>query len=863
MGSAQDRGAVHGNRVVSGQRRIIRRPRLTRILDESNARLLTLVAPAGYGKTTLARQWLENKPHAWYQGGPASADVAALAACLADACALIVPNAGERMQARLRATNSPEEDVEPLAELLAEDLTEWPLDAWLSIDDYQHAIGSASAERFLDVICNTSRLRCIIATRERPSWVSARRLLYGEVHELSRATLAMDQDEVAEILSATSRHATGLLALADGWPAVIGLAASSPKAALPEDVPERLYDFFAQELLTALPDRLQKDIEQLAAAPWIDRHLATVALDSSAEEALTRGEQIGILTREAGDRFAIHPLLRAFLVERLRARGENIDRLLQRLVRFYTADGDWDAAFSVVELSEEDGLLCGLLTTALPVLLASGRLRTLSSWLATAHGWQTRSSVLDLAAAEIAYREGDGIGARAITEHALGTSHPSDPLRGHLLLLAGKAALLLHDTEQAVTYMNAAQAERLTEEQAYEAAWGRFLAAARLEAADAHALLAELAAMSRRLPERRLRAMSGEWVLAVRTGSIHHLLQRFEALVRLAPRASDPVTRSAFLISRVHLLAVLGHYPDALAAIDALEAEAQEFRLEFAVPHISMAKALVHLGLRQFSQAASLIACTERVGVERSDIFVQMNSAALRGRLFLYQSSPADAVAHLAEHWPVLPERSLHAEYLGVRALALVANGSLDEALAQCEAIAGMSGGIEAAILRLAASAVIELRRGAADAPQAVRGFVESALRTGNHDGFLFACRVFQDLANSVGEHTDYHPRLAGVVRRANDSILARQWHLPLPPRTSADCLTPREREVYELIALGRTNKEIAAALFISEPTAKVHTLHILEKLGLRSRTEAALHASRTRQDYAAASTAEPNTQGF
>ncbi|MCA1837328.1 MAG: LuxR C-terminal-related transcriptional regulator, partial [Actinobacteria bacterium] len=56
--------------------------------------------------------------------------------------------------------------------------------------------------------------------------------------------------------------------------------------------------------------------------------------------------------------------------------------------------------------------------------------------------------------------------------------------------------------------------------------------------------------------------------------------------------------------------------------------------------------------------------------------------------------------------------------------------------------------------------------------------------------------------------------------------------------------LTPRELEVYELLALGRSNKEIAAALFISASTAKLHTQHILGKLGLRSRTEVALHAN-------------------
>ena len=57
--------------------------------------------------------------------------------------------------------------------------------------------------------------------------------------------------------------------------------------------------------------------------------------------------------------------------------------------------------------------------------------------------------------------------------------------------------------------------------------------------------------------------------------------------------------------------------------------------------------------------------------------------------------------------------------------------------------------------------------------------------------------------------------------------------------------LSTREREVLELVAEGRTNREIGATLFISDKTASVHVTHILTKLGVSSRTEAALLAAR------------------
>jgi DNA-binding NarL/FixJ family response regulator len=57
--------------------------------------------------------------------------------------------------------------------------------------------------------------------------------------------------------------------------------------------------------------------------------------------------------------------------------------------------------------------------------------------------------------------------------------------------------------------------------------------------------------------------------------------------------------------------------------------------------------------------------------------------------------------------------------------------------------------------------------------------------------------------------------------------------------------LTKREREVYALIAEGKSNREIASELVITEVTAKVHVRNVLRKLGVRNRIQAALKAAR------------------
>jgi two-component system response regulator DevR len=61
--------------------------------------------------------------------------------------------------------------------------------------------------------------------------------------------------------------------------------------------------------------------------------------------------------------------------------------------------------------------------------------------------------------------------------------------------------------------------------------------------------------------------------------------------------------------------------------------------------------------------------------------------------------------------------------------------------------------------------------------------------------------------------------------------------------QTPGDELTDREREVLGLVARGYTNKQIAETLFVSEKTARNHVSHILEKLGLARRSEAAVYA--------------------
>ena len=90
-------------------RRHVRRPRLTALLDESAAQAILLVAPAGYGKTSLVTEWVENRESVvWYRATESSEDLAAFSVGVAEAIEAIVPDAATSLHQRVRVAEQPE-----------------------------------------------------------------------------------------------------------------------------------------------------------------------------------------------------------------------------------------------------------------------------------------------------------------------------------------------------------------------------------------------------------------------------------------------------------------------------------------------------------------------------------------------------------------------------------------------------------------------------------------------------------------------------------------------------------------------------------------------------------------------------------
>ena len=129
--------------------------------------------------------------------------------------------------------------------------------------------------------------------------------------------------------------------------------------------------------------------------------------------------------------------------------------------------------------------------------------------------------------------------------------------------------------------------------------------------------------------------------------------------------------------------------------------------------------------------------------------------------------------------------------------------------------------------------------------------YVLDALRAGAV-GYLLKDIPARDLAQAIqAAHRRIYQLDPAVASRLVASLTAQppqENRLPAPamPAVSAAKtldLSEREREVLRLIAQGATNREIAEHLVISEGTVKNHISHILGRLGLRDRTQAATYA--------------------
>ena len=273
---------------------------------------------------------------------PAHRDVARLAEDISAGVDGLGGQAGKFIREYVRSRGNPQSAARDLAIALAEHAVDARVQ-WLILDDYHELHEAREAEEFLREFQVRVQYRSFVTARSRPSWATARRGLYGEIFEIDRADLAMDEDESKLILGGRT-DLLDLISRAEGWPAVLGLAAGISRGNPPANVmPTGLYDYFAEELYGSAAASVQEALLTLALAPELTEDAIPTQRGGRAGEAIRQIRDLGFLSTEQDAQ--LHPLVRAFLLQKLAAEPD-AQVLATEAVFSCLQREKWDRAFA-------------------------------------------------------------------------------------------------------------------------------------------------------------------------------------------------------------------------------------------------------------------------------------------------------------------------------------------------------------------------------------------------------------------------------------------------------------------------------------------------------------------------------------
>ena len=848
------------------KRRIIERPRLIRALDRSEARVRMLVAGSGYGKTILAEQWAARGglKVGWFRARHSAADVAVVARALVAAADAVIPGAGRRLLERLSVTQDPERESTLLAEMLAEDLTDWPDEGWIVIDDYQHLAVSVASETFVKTLVDRSPVQLLISSRVRPGWMESRSILVGEALEIPTTVLSMTLDEVTEVLEgARTDLSSGLVALAHGWPAVVGLAGMSPEFAGPyADVPEALYEFFADHLYEGLDETVRTGLAILATMPLVDRELAEMVLGhEQAERVCDEALRLGIID-ERDERLEVHPLVRGFFAARAtRDPVPMPPEATLSALSLYRRRREWDSAFELARTHDLEDELVGLVIDILEETARSGAPASLQEIVeyGRSRGLH-RHPVFAVAEAELHYRQGQPVTALTLARSAIENSAATGEVAYRLFLSGAQAAHFAFQEQEALDYFRRARNAASSRDQEREARWGELMCTASLELTEAHDLLAELEHSVVASDARdQVRLADRQLTVGFRFGRVTSLAQAKRA-AQLLPSVDDPSVRASFMSTYSYALNLAAEYSAALAVATRMVDEATEFRLEFAMPYGLLVQGAALVGLKRFTEGHVALDASLTHALKCSDAFAQQAVYAGRVRAFLHEGRIAEACAleppDLSDSVPYM-----RGEVWGSRGLALACIGRVADARQLAIDAACTTGAIEAQVLAKCVCAMADLKTLEANISTSVRELISVAFDAGAVDYVVTSYRGSGDLIAALLRDPETAERAGYIIARADDRHLAASVGVDaLDAIDPVSTLSAREREVYDLLCIGLSNTDIAKRLFIEPSTVKAHVHHVFDKVGIRSRTALALNAALRRRQPAAATSADSST---
>lgn len=828
---------------ITRQRRIIERPRLISRLEAINARTILLVAPAGYGKTTLLRQWGRSLTQViWISATRSHRDVVTFSEDIANGVDGLGGEAASFIDQYMRARPNPQRAAREIANVLVPRIESARVQ-WFVLDDYHELAESPEVEEMVRVLHERLSCRFLVASRVRPEWATGRGVVHGEVEEVRANELALTPDETTEVLGKRPDLAP-LIEQAKGWPAVVTLAAGLEATEPREDaIPAMLHRYVAEELFRSASLELRDALMTLALLPDLARSRISERLGDAAEELVHRMRDLGFL---GGDEpLEMHPLLREFLLIKLFEKPDAESSIRSAVNDALDAEA-WDLALNLaLRLSLAD-LVDPVLQHAFKPLARGGRLGTLASFagrIRTGSGFPP--APVEVVEAEVALRDGAFEAAAEAAARAARELTDEHPLASRAHCILGWTGFFLTELGRAEQAFTAAKSAAHDEPDETEAVYGLAICRSFGERGDPEDEIKMLHERRHLSPEHLLRFTAADLSRRRWYGGLGDPLG-LETAEHALGRAVDPRARTSFTYSAAHLLALRGEYTRALDYLELFAQDTNEFELVFARPYLHWTQAFAKLGLRRFGEAERLLQLVETEVERDQDQIHALNARMLRARMLLQLGRHQDALVAVGSEPGAKAFPSWLAEHAATRSMIFACLNQTSAMMKAASAARKTSTSLEVCLLCLGAQSIVAARAG--DIRLIVRTFGQ-ARRFGIWDPIICALRAEPALAALAGETPEIRPHLEQLIQRTGDVVLARQFGIRVPSRRAPDeILSQRESEVLGLMAVGMRNKEIAAALYVAESTVKVHVRHILERLGVRTRAEAVARYERRSQ---------------